>query len=155
MTAITLAILTPLLGAFGVLATGKKPDLREGTTLLAGAITFTAVLSLLPRVLAGETVGTEWLEVLPGVALAFEVEPLGMLYALVASGLWMPTSLYAAGYLRGHHEKNQTRFFACFALAIFAAQVVLSSLWMARARSGPFELLWRRLTYGRRQPSRS
>ena len=121
MTAITLAILTPLLGAFGVLATGKKPDLREGTTLLAGAITFTAVLSLLPRVLAGETVGTEWLEVLPGVALAFEVEPLGMLYALVASGLWMPTSLYAAGYLRGHHEKNQTRFFACFALAIFAA----------------------------------
>lgn len=39
------------------------------------------------------------------------------------------------------------------ALAIFAAQVVLSSLWMARARSGPFELLWRRLTYGRRQPA--
>ncbi|MDP7572141.1 MAG: hypothetical protein QF391_11105, partial [Myxococcota bacterium] len=36
-------------------------------------------------------------------------------------GLWIPTSLYAFGYMRGHHEKNQTRFFVCFAIAIFAA----------------------------------
>ena len=121
MNPVSVAILTPLVGAIGVMLTGKRPDLREGVTLTAGAVTFAAVLSMLPRVLAGETVGTEWLEVLPGVSLAFEVEPLGMLYALVASGLWLPTSLYAAGYLRGHHEKNQTRFFVCFALAIFAA----------------------------------
>ena len=42
-----------------------------------------------------------------------------MLFALVASGLWIVTTLYAIGYMRGHHEENQTRFFACFALAIF------------------------------------
>ena len=44
-----------------------------------------------------------------------------MLYALVAASLWIPTSLYAVGYMRGHNEGNQTRFFTCFALAIFAA----------------------------------
>ena len=33
---------------------------------------------------------------------------------------------------------------------IFGSQVVLSTLWMARARGGPMELLWRRLTYPRR-----
>ena len=40
---------------------------------------------------------------------------------------------------------------AGLAVLIFTAQVVLSSLWMARARGGPFELLWRRLTYPRKQ----
>ena len=44
-----------------------------------------------------------------------------MIFALVASGLWVLTTIYAIGYMRGHDEKNQTRFFACFAAAIFAA----------------------------------
>lgn len=39
---------------------------------------------------------------------------------------------------------------AGLAVLIFTAQVVLSSLWMARAKGGPFELLWRRLTYPRK-----
>ncbi len=38
---------------------------------------------------------------------------------------------------------------AALAVLIFTVQVILSSLWMARARGGPFELLWRRLTYPR------
>ena len=33
----------------------------------------------------------------------------------------MATSVYSIGYMRGHHEENQTRFFAFFALAIAAA----------------------------------
>ena len=60
-------------------------------------------------------------EVLPGLAIAFKVEPLGMLFALVASGLWIPTSIYSFGYMRGHRERHQTRFFVCFAIAISAA----------------------------------
>jgi uncharacterized protein len=34
--------------------------------------------------------------------------------------------------------------------AIYAGQVALSSWWMGRASSGPFERLWRRWTYPRR-----
>ena len=60
-------------------------------------------------------------EILPGLPLAFELEPLGMLFALVASGLWIVTTCYSIGYMRAHQEKNQTRFYACFAIAIFAA----------------------------------
>ncbi|GIU24373.1 cation:proton antiporter [Shewanella sp. MBTL60-007] len=48
------------------------------------------------------------------------VEPLGMLFALIASFLWLITTLYAIGYMRGHGEENQTRFYLCFALAISA-----------------------------------
>ena len=55
---------------------------------------------------------------LPGLPLAFEVEPLGMLFGLVASGLWIVNSIYSIGYMRGNDEKNQTRFYVCFALAL-------------------------------------
>ena len=59
--------------------------------------------------------------VLPGVKVAFRVEPLGMVYALVATLLWIPNSVYSIGYMRGNHEHHQTRFYFCFPLAIASA----------------------------------
>lgn len=118
---IAASLLTPALGALLVSLCGRWPNFRETISTLATLVTFGCVLPLLPMVMAGERPALFVMDVLPGVALAFEVEPLGMLYALVASGLWIITSLYAIGYMRGHHEQNQTRFFVCFALAISAA----------------------------------
>jgi multicomponent Na+:H+ antiporter subunit D len=43
-----------------------------------------------------------------------------MLFALVASGLWIVNSLYSIGYMRANAEGHQTRFYACFALALAA-----------------------------------
>jgi multicomponent Na+:H+ antiporter subunit D len=43
-----------------------------------------------------------------------------MLFALVASGLWIVASLYSIGYMRANGEAHQTRFFAFFALSISA-----------------------------------
>ncbi|MEM7257691.1 MAG: proton-conducting transporter membrane subunit, partial [Pseudomonadota bacterium] len=57
----------------------------------------------------------------------FDVEPLGVLFALVASFLWIVTSIYAIGYMRGHNEQNQTRFFCCFALAISSVMAICFS----------------------------
>lgn len=37
-------------------------------------------------------------------------------------------------------------------VTIYLAQIQLSRLWLRRFRFGPFEWLWRSLTYGRRQP---
>ena len=121
-TLILAAIAAPLVGAILVLLTGKIPNLREGISTLTTLVTFAIVCMLLPEVMNGGEPGITLVEdVLPGVDISFHVEPLGMLYALVASGLWIVTSLYAIGYMRAHDEENQTRFFACFALAIFAA----------------------------------
>ena len=58
---------------------------------------------------------------IPGLSLTLSLEPLGMIFAGVASFLWIVTSFYAFGYMRGHHEANQTRFFFCFAIAIMSA----------------------------------
>ncbi len=58
---------------------------------------------------------------MPGLDLALEVEPLGMLFALVASFLWIVTSIYSIGYMRAHGESHQTRFYVCFAVALSSA----------------------------------
>ncbi len=121
MSDLLLCLLIPLGGAIAVQLLGRWPNVRDGATVLTSLVLFGVVLRILPLVEAGERPSHTLIEVLPGIELGFEVEPLGMLFALVASGLWIVTSLYGFGYMRGHHEENQTRFFTCFAIAIFAA----------------------------------
>jgi multicomponent Na+:H+ antiporter subunit D len=60
------------------------------------------------------------MEVLPGVPLAFRVDAMGLLFALVSSSLWIITSAYSIGYMRGLDEHSQTRYFCFFALALSA-----------------------------------
>jgi multicomponent Na+:H+ antiporter subunit D len=121
-TAVGLAVLWPLLGIVLIAVLRRWPNLRETASLLTASSLFAIVAGLiLPAVLSGERPRLDLVRVLPGLDLAFEVEPLGMLFAMVASGLWIVTTLYAIGYMRGHHEENQTRFYICFALAISGA----------------------------------
>ena len=120
-TALLLAVLLPAAAGGLVALAGPRPNLRDGLSLAAGAATFGVVLTLVPSVAAGRVPEVVLLEVVPGLDLAFHAEPLGMIFALVASGLWIVTGLYGVGYMRGHHEENQTRFFFFFAVAISAA----------------------------------
>ena len=119
-----LALAIPLAGALLVVALGRWPNAREAATLLTGAVLFGFVASLAPRVLDGARPAQTLVEVLPGLPITLALEPLGMLFALVASGLWIVTSLYSIGYMRGHGEGHQTRFYACFAVSIFGAMGV-------------------------------
>ena len=119
-TAMIVALVTPLVGAALVVLLGRAPNLRETASLLAGAVTFAAVLRVAAAVRAGESIALTLFEPTPGLRFAFDVEPLGLVFALVASLLWPVTTLYAIGYMRGHHERNQTRFFCFFAISISA-----------------------------------
>ncbi|ATI03524.1 MULTISPECIES: monovalent cation/H+ antiporter subunit D family protein [Cycloclasticus] len=115
---IQLAILMPLVASVLIVLAGKKPNLREAITLITAVMVALLVMILAGQVNAGERPSFDVFEVIPGINISFSVEPLGMLFALVASILWLVTSIYAIGYMRGHHEKNQTRFYAAFAIAI-------------------------------------
>ena len=110
------AILIPLIGSVGILITRKIPNLREAVTLATSVILFLVVASLTPLVMAGERPSLTLVELVPGLNINFTVEPLGMLFGLVASGLWIINSIYSIGYMRGHHEANQTRFYFFFAI---------------------------------------
>lgn len=96
----------------------RVPNLREAVTLLTALALAAIVLLLLPVVEAGGRPEAKLFDVAPGLAIAFEIEPLGMLFALVASLLWIVNSIYSIGYMRAHDEPRQTGFYACFALAL-------------------------------------
>ncbi|MBI2508565.1 MAG: monovalent cation/H+ antiporter subunit D family protein [Betaproteobacteria bacterium] len=112
------AVAVPVAAAVLIAAAHRVPNLREGITLAAAGLLFLLVTSLAPDVLAGARPQAPLAEVMPGVELMFSVEPLGMLFALVASGLWIVNSLYSIGYMRGNDEQHQTRYYVCFALAL-------------------------------------
>jgi multicomponent Na+:H+ antiporter subunit D len=115
------ALAIPLIGGLVIALCHRQANARETATLVSGALLFASIVSLLPSVLAGARPRLDWLEPLPGLPIAFEVEPLGMLFALIASALWMVNSIYSIGYLRANTEAHQTRFYVCFALALAAA----------------------------------
>ncbi len=124
---INLAIILPLIAAALITVSGRFPNLREACSILIGAVLILVNITLYQQLQGGETLSADWIEILPGLGLSFEIEPLGMIFALVASSLWPVTIIYAIGYMRGHGEENQTRFFACFALAISAVMAIAFS----------------------------
>jgi multicomponent Na+:H+ antiporter subunit D len=71
--------------------------------------------------LNGQNLVFNLVDVLPGVGIAFRVDPLGMVFALVASSLWIVTSIYSIGYMRPLKEHSQTRYFSYFAIALSSA----------------------------------
>jgi multicomponent Na+:H+ antiporter subunit D len=120
-TSILVAIGLPLVGALFIALAGRiGPNLREAATFITSVSLIWAVWGLLPLLMDGGRPSIEVSEVMPGLSIAFTVEPLGMLFAALASGLWLINSIYSVGYMRGNKEQNQTRFFVCFALALSA-----------------------------------
>ena len=122
--AILLAVAVPFAGAVLIPLTGAKPNLRETVTLVCAALLFYLVSVIYPIVAAGGVPEIYLFEMLPGLSVYFLVEPLGLIFAGIASFLWIATSVYSIGYMRGHNEENQTRFYACFAIALGAAMGV-------------------------------
>ncbi|AGN11385.1 proton-conducting transporter membrane subunit [Simiduia agarivorans] len=103
-------MLLPLAGAVGIVATRRNANVREGVTLITASAVAVLVVMLANRFLNGEHFELTLFEPIPGIAIAFKIEALGMLFALVAGLLWVVTSVYAIGYMRGHHEKTKRAF---------------------------------------------
>lgn len=57
-------------------------------------------------------------EIIKGVEFLLKVDELSLLFAILSSVLWLFTTLYAIGYLKG--SKNQGRFFGFFSLCVTA-----------------------------------
>jgi multicomponent Na+:H+ antiporter subunit D len=115
------AVLVSAVGAVLIARTGEhRANLREFWSVAAGVLKLALVASMIPAVLAGHTLHCTLFRILPGVELAFRVDAFGLLFATGASLLWIGTSFYSIGYMRSLGEHAQTRYFACFALALSA-----------------------------------
>jgi len=123
------AILAALAGACLVMLSGRRPDVRESWSCLASLVMFAIIVSMAPDVAPaplgrGVVLHQTVFPILPGVSVSFRADALSMVFALVASFLWIIAVFYSAGYMRGLKEHAQTRFNACFALALFGAMGV-------------------------------
>ena len=118
---IALSFLIPIVGALLILAASRVSDnLREGVTLATAVALAINVWSLIPELMSGSRPELQLFEILPGIDFGFQIEPLGMLFAALASGLWIVNSIYSIGYMRANKENKQTRFYVFFALSITA-----------------------------------
>jgi len=115
------AVSLPVSAALLVLLTRRWPNLRDTWSTLAAVATVALVASLLPNVLDGRVPETTIIELSPGIDVALRADAAGMIFALLASSLWVAASVYAVGYMRGGDEHKQTRFFTAFALSLGAA----------------------------------
>jgi len=122
------AILISVAATFLILASNRRPNEREFWSIAAGVIKFLIVVSMVPTVLAGNVLEfTFFNTLLPGLPIKFRVDAFGLLFAFTASLLWIATTIYSIGYMRTHKEKSQTRYFACFAIALASVMGVAFS----------------------------
>ena len=115
-------VLLPLIASCLIYVLGEhiRPNFREAITFAAAFPMAALVYSMIPAALAGKEIGFTLMEIVKGVPLQFSVDAAGMIFACVASTLWIVTSCYSIGYMRGHGEKNQTGYYSAFAMCLTA-----------------------------------
>ena len=118
---VILAVVTPAVAASLIWVFRDWANTRDAISLTFGVALLSMVLTLYPQVADGLRLSSNFGEMLPGLEIAFVVEPLGMLFALVSSSLWIVTTVYSIGYMRYQKDAHQGRFFMFFALSISAA----------------------------------
>ncbi len=119
--------LISLAAVLPIIISRRRPNLREAWTFIAGVIKLGVILSMVSEVLRGRLLEFTVWNIISGLPIQFRVDGLGLLFALVASTLWIVTSVYSLGYMRGLREHSQTRFFVFFAVAISATMGVAFS----------------------------
>ena len=117
---IYLSLLTPLLGALLIFAFYQNRRLIEWLFVVTALALLGVTVSM---VHLGAQVFYQTVTLMPiieRIPIAFHIEPLSILYACVASGLWLITTIYAIGYMNANREKHLARFYICFCIAMMA-----------------------------------
>ncbi len=102
------AVLLPAIGALLVRLVGDRSEkLRNIVAVAFSSAAFAAVAAMFPRVmLEGHTLSVG-LPVILGV-FRLSADAMGLLFALVASFMWMLATIYSCGYIQ--HEQRRTRY---------------------------------------------
>ncbi|MEA3231576.1 MAG: monovalent cation/H+ antiporter subunit D family protein [Thermodesulfobacteriota bacterium] len=99
----------------------RRPNIREGCTLIAAIAQFAVIISMAPIILDGKVIVSHIITVAAGLEVGYRVDAFGLIFAITSSFLWILVSVYSIGYMRALDEHAQTRYYFMFALAIFSA----------------------------------
>jgi len=127
--ALIILLVLPLIAAALIAMADKVPNIREGISLVAGVLLLANVIWLVRYVGQGPEFRPELflIEFAGNFELKLKLEPLGAVFAAIASSLWIVNTVFTIGYMRGNKEKNQTRFYLCVAIAISAVMGIASA----------------------------
>ena len=120
-TRLLLPLAITLLAPFGVLLARSDQNRRETVSVVAAVLAFLSVLSMVPTVMEGDIFTYTLFTLFPGLSVSFCADGLSMIFALIATFLWGAATSYNIGYMRSLKEHAQTRYYFCFAVAIFGA----------------------------------
>ncbi|MEZ6024247.1 MAG: proton-conducting transporter membrane subunit [Hyphomonadaceae bacterium] len=120
-------IAAPLLQALLVIVLSRPPGLRDVTHFAGAAVTALCAVLLLNATAQGEVARIAVARPLPNVELAFALEPLGALAAMVIGGLGLLHALHTAGMVRAAKEKAPARLMAFIALTTAASMAAAFS----------------------------
>ncbi len=124
---LALLLIIPMIASALIFLTGRNQNIREAISLTAAFALLANVIYLVRLVAAGERPSLLLAKFAGEFDIEFVLEPLGAIFAAIASSLWILNTLFAIGYMRGNKEKNQTRFFAFVAIAIAGAMGIAAS----------------------------
>ncbi len=121
---ITLALLPPLIAPFLIYILKNNQNIRDSIGVIGSLISFYATINITTELMNGSRPELFLFNIFNDLSLSFKVTPLGSVFGLLCSGLWILAAIYSIGYMRGNNEKNQTRFYIFYSLSIFGALCV-------------------------------
>ncbi|WP_162924598.1 monovalent cation/H+ antiporter subunit D family protein [Rubrobacter indicoceani] len=104
--------------SFAILFLGDDRSRLRTTLYLGGEV---LKLALVLVMLRGIYLGDDYelrIPLLPGIDFLLKANTLSMLFLVLSAGLWLVTTVYSIGYLRG--KPHQSRFFAFFGFSVSA-----------------------------------
>ena len=69
-----LAVVCPLLAAPAILLLRQRPNLREGTTLIAAVIQFAIIVSMAPAIVGGDRIVFRIIDIGAGIEVGYRVD---------------------------------------------------------------------------------
>ena len=103
---ILLTILSPLLVCILTPFLSNNVLLRDILGPIGGVVSSWGAIEITRSVLNGEKPSVEIFQIAEGLTISFNITPLGAIFGIVASFLWVVAAIYSVGYMRGNKEKK-------------------------------------------------
>lgn len=118
---IIIAIILPFFAAAGVNLFSAYKNVREIWQIICALGLIATIAGIYDNFTHELDAVASIINILPGIGINFEAESISIIYASIASVLWLFAIIYSAGYLRFTNDQKQSRFFIYYSLSIGAS----------------------------------
>ena len=114
-------VLLPFISATLILFSKKIKHSQEVISIISSCTLFYSILKLYKFHITNSVLSIKlWEFIYPQIQITFTTETVSMIFSLLASFLWIITTIYSISYMKYNDKDNnkQPIFYACFAMSI-------------------------------------